>query len=370
MEITNLRASSISTYRDCAWRYYLYFVCWFVSIAGKKADLGSIAHLVLQLLANAKKTGHYKLHDKYTDPDYLLDIVWQRYQKISVHAAEMTPADKKFCRKQVQIILDSKFNPLNLKILRTEHQFEITMLHNGFQYQRPDGSQTNILLRGTMDLVIEQDKDTIEIIDYKTGKRLDWITGETKEYEEFFKELQLRIYNLASSILYKQYKYRMLTIFFTQDGGPFTVTFTEENIYETIDTLRQAFQKIRIDNKYERLIDDNTRRNEQWKCKYVCQFGKIVISYADDDGNVVDAHYKFDKTGSYPDQIVRDGKKYYQVSEVPETLCDRYRRLFNQNSVSQATVKLQAIAIDESLKLSISRRNNYNNPHISKETLK
>ena len=77
MKITSLRASTYNTYNDCPWKFYLQYVVGFPSKAGKKALLGTIVHHVLELLAKAKKTGHYKLCDKYSDPEYLLSICFE-----------------------------------------------------------------------------------------------------------------------------------------------------------------------------------------------------------------------------------------------------------------------------------------------------
>lgn len=66
---------------------------------------------------------------------------------------------------------------------------------------------------------------------HNTGQRKDWskATPTVKEYEDLCKDTQLMFYYYALKKLYPN-KNVLFTIFFTQDGGPFTLCFGDEHI--------------------------------------------------------------------------------------------------------------------------------------------
>lgn len=329
MNIESLRSSAIGSCKDCQWKYYLEYYAGISSIANFKASKGTLAHLVLELLAKSKKTEHYKLKDKYSDYKYLLDICWQRFLKDNSDHYEITDKDYKFCQKSIEAVLNTCYNPLNLKVIKTELQFELDINKKGFKTL----SGKNCLLRGTIDLVTENDSNTIEVIDYKTGKRTDWITGKVKELEDFQKDIQLRIYDLALYTLFPQYKYRMFTIFYTNDGGPFTVSFSDKERQETIDILRKEFNTIKAIDDPKRLIDDQTRRSEFFKCKKVCSYGK------------------------------------YGPEGSTLNFCDLYYSYYKANGLEKTPRVLQSLTIDKKPIPENSKRNDYNRSNIYKSKL-
>lgn len=358
MQVNYLRASTIGTYKDCEWKFYLQYILGFPSKAGKKALLGTIAHHILEIFAKAKASGHTEYNtSKRTDIRYICRICWERYTKENPEF-EYTDEDKIFVYNQVMSVVNSVYDPLKLEILRTEHQFEIDMVWPGFQIEK----DSYMKLRGTIDLITKIDDETIEIVDYKTGQRTDWITGEEKDFYKFIADVQLRFYNLACSKLYEQYKHRLFTIIFTRDGGPFTVTFTEKELYDTIDQIRRIYWEICNNSNPKRLIDE--KWDQIWKCNYVCDFGKMEGIYVSGNGEVITKSYKFDRKGKYPEKIFEDGQVYDLVNI--ERICDKYYKIFRENSAE----KLQQIAIDEALKNKISRRNDYGSSKITKTEIR
>ena len=277
MNIQYLRASSINTYSGCQFQFFLETILEIPSISGKKALLGTIVHHVLELMAKASKsenkTGLRVEHIK------LLDFCWNRYKKENLGKIELNDKkDKKFCLESIEKILCSSYNPLNLKVLATEKQFKIPILSEGFKFDYYDlVKKTNISgnyeMRGTMDLITEVDKDTIELIDWKTGSRKCWNTGVEKDYDYLSsKDIQLRMYDLATSILYPQYKNILLTIHFVNDGGPFTVCFDQDQRKETLEIIRSNFNAIKGNSLPDRIKETNSAN--LWKCRSVCFYGK------------------------------------------------------------------------------------------------
>jgi hypothetical protein len=340
MKINFLRASSINTYHDCQWKFFLEQVCGFESMAGKKATLGTISHHVLEILAKAKKTGHYKLNDKFTDVNYLARICWNHYANTDEGikngiVKDFAGADFKFVLDQVNAVMNSKYNPLLLDILDTEKQFEIEINRPGFEYKYENDFTSKeeegfMKIRGTIDLVTKINDDTIEIIDYKTGERKDWVTGKPKEIEDFFSDMQLKVYDVATRAIYKDYKFRMFTIIFTRNGGPFTVTFDMSDYRQTLNEISKIYRNVLDNYDPVRIIDDPTR-SDRWKCKRVCYFGRNV-----DDNGI--------------------------------SLCEKYYKLYSPKTPKLSTLTLRTEAIEAS-KSSNSRRNDYSHAKIFKGKL-
>lgn len=373
MNITNIRASTANTYQDCPWKYFLLYTIGFKSYPNKKAELGTITHHVLELLAKAKKNGYSKLYESFrTNPEYLLEICWERHTK-QYPEFEYDKKDYEFCHEQVWSILNSYYNPLNLKILRTEHQFQIEANRIGFEYDHNDYITKEhkagyIEFRGTIDLITEVDEDTIEIIDYKTGQRLDWVSGNEKTYDKFLMDLQLRMYDIATSKLYP-HKFRMLTIIFTRDGGPFTVTFDANDYENSIDMIRHVVNQIRNDTSLKRLKD--RKWDQIWKCDYVCQFGLIEHTFVSEDGEFITQKFKriqprYRHKYNYPTEIIENNKKYHRITYEEVRTCDRYYSIIKKSGINEGAKILHQISINETGDQPLSRRNDYENSKISK----
>jgi len=279
MNIKFLRASSINSYRGCEFAFFIEQILELPNKSGKKALLGTIVHHVLELMAKGKRLGHSE--GFIFDYEKLLDICWKRYT-IENPQFEFKNADKKFCLKSVRTVIESQYNPKNLNVLFTEKQFKIPLAGKDFEYNYYDiingtVEKGNYEIRGTIDLITELDDNTIEIIDWKTGSRKCWNTGECKEYEYLkSKDIQLRVYDLACSIIFPQYKNRLLTIDFINDGGPFTVTFSDEDRNETVNIINNIFKSIKWNQLPSRIKD--TDASNRWKCKSVCHFGKTMTN--------------------------------------------------------------------------------------------
>lgn len=374
MNINNLRASTIGTYKDCPFKFFLQYVVGFPSVSGKKANLGTISHYVLETLAKAKKRGRSELYSsKSTNPEWILSKIWPIFTK-DYPDHEYCQEDYDFCLEQVQNVLNSKYNPLKLNVIRTEHQFEIEANIPGFSYDYTDyltqkNKTGNMALRGTIDLITEAAPDTLEVIDYKTGQRSDWITGSPKEWEDFFKDIQLRMYDLATSKLYPQYKYRMLTIIFTRDGGPFSISFEPEDIQDTLDSFRKMYRQILNDSKISRLKDNKDKRDQIWKCDYVCQFGLVNHYFSNPEGDIIKRQFKRISKKSklkrdYPTIITIGEVDYERISFDEETDCDIFYKKLRTKGVHKTYHELHQITIGQTGE--VSRRNDYNNSKISR----
>lgn len=278
-------------------QYFLTYVLGYQSVSGKKAELGTIVHKVMECLAGLKQADQNakprakKL--KITDDalgevsclksklmseeliDELLDASFKFYTGTSVHSWDMS--DKHMCHNLVWKTLkynSGQFDPRTRNILAPEPHFDIPIEEDWakFTYKMPDGREVKgqLAIKGTIDLVTTIDEDTIEVIDWKTGRRLDWATGEEKTYEKLCSDPQLLLYNYAISKLFPQYKQAIMSIFFIKDGGPFSMCFDQKDQEKFLEMLKERFQEIQQNDTPKPISCD---RNN-WKCTKLCHFYK------------------------------------------------------------------------------------------------
>jgi hypothetical protein len=131
---------------------------------------------------------------------------------------------------------------------------------------------TNVPMIGIMDLVVEEDPETVHIIDYKSGS---W----TQNYDECRDDIQVRMYSLASrkefveDVHGKGYNYKnvLLTFdYFTKQ--PVTVAFSAEEDAETENFVYKKIQEIQNTDWITRIVSSNDDFSQRWawKCKYIC----------------------------------------------------------------------------------------------------
>ena len=136
----------------------------------------------------------------------------------------------------------------------------------------PDGTTItgNLAIKGTIDLVTKIDDNIIEVVDWKTGQRKNWATGEVKTYEKLLDDAQLLLYNYAISKLYPDYEQAIMSIFFTRDGGPFSMCFDKSDQNRFLEMLRKRYEEIK-DNIKPRPISSSRR---DFRCQKLCHFYK------------------------------------------------------------------------------------------------
>jgi len=287
MIITYLRSSSYGTHSMCPMQYMFEYVLGIKSKSNKKADKGTICHKVFEILA------HIKLCDQnnqqyYNDTEILgmIDInnydinliiekVYDYYiSKFNHH--EWSVADYNECKKWIFKALnysDGIFDPRNKNIVQPEQHFDIEIKKEWakYSYQTKIGQINGYLaIKGTMDLIARVNDDTLEIIDYKTGKRLDWATGQEKTLAKLHEDPQLMLYYYAIHKLYPDAKYVIVSIYFINDGGMFSVCFDKSHISKIENMLKNKFETIKNTT--------NPELNKSWKCTKLSHFGKNTFN--------------------------------------------------------------------------------------------
>lgn len=294
MIVEYIRSSSYNNWEYCELQYFITYNLGYQSPSGKKAQLGTMIHKVMECLAactkdiqdnpSDKKTSRVITDDalgeiSFTDKKLktkkfvkdLLERSIEWYSSNDHHS--YTPADTKFCQKQIDEALsfnDGQFDPRNRKIVDTEPQFDIPIEEDWAKFKNPDGTEGQLAIKGTIDLVTEIDSDTIEVVDWKTGQRKNWATGEKKTYEKLLEDPQLLLYNYAISKLYPQYKQAIMSIFFTRDGGPFSMCFDESDQKSFLKMLEKRYKDI-SKTKFPRPCSKN---RSSFKCTRLCHFYK------------------------------------------------------------------------------------------------
>jgi len=296
MIVTYIRSSSYGNYEFCQMQYFMTYVLGHRSDSGKKAQQGTACHKVMECLAACKKELQQKPDDKkliivddaigeveftpkklYTKKFVkdLLDRSYEHYTSMDNH--RYYPADFRFCQDQVETAItfnDGQFDPRNRTIVDTEPTFDIPIEQDWakYQYEMPNGEIINgrLAIKGTIDLVTSVADDIIEVIDWKTGQRKNWATGEVKDYNKLQKDPQLLLYNYAISKLYPNYEQAIMSIFFTRDGGPFSMCFDSADQESFLEMLRKRFEEIKANIKPKPISE----KRLDFRCQRLCHFYK------------------------------------------------------------------------------------------------
>jgi hypothetical protein len=286
-----IRSSSYGNWDFCQMQYFITYALGYYAPSGKKAQLGTITHKTLEILANCKKIlqEDSKGFKTYTDDalgdikftknklatnafvDSLIQKSFDHYTGNCIH--DYANADFNFCKTMSYVPLeqyDGFFDPRNRNIIDPEPHFDIPIDEEWAKYTLPDGSVGQLAIKGTIDLVTHLDENTIEVIDWKTGQRKDWATGEVKDLKKLSKDPQLLLYDYAISKLYPQYKHRIMSIFFLRDGGPFSLCFEDKDREMFLNMLRKRYTEI-TNCKSPKPI--STRRTD-FKCTKLCHYYK------------------------------------------------------------------------------------------------
>ena len=301
MIVTYVRSSSYNNYSYCEMQYFITYVLGHQSKSGKKAELGTMAHKVMEVLAGLKKyqqdnsrarilivnddaLGEVKFPKKSLMTtkivDELIAMSIEAYADKSHH--KFYRSDKEDVSNTVWTFLkhsDGMFDPRLRNIHHPEPHFDIPIEEDWAKFEYEINGkmiQGRLAIKGTIDLVTLINDDTIEVIDWKTGRRMDWATGEEKDYKKLENDAQLLLYFYAISKLYPEFPNRIMSIFFYKnkegdvDPAPFSLCFGPEDEKRFLEMLKERVTEIRNNVKPKPV--DSTRTN--FKCKYLCHYHK------------------------------------------------------------------------------------------------
>lgn len=164
---------------------------------------------------------------------------------------------------------NGEFDPRKRNILQPEGDFSIEIDENWAKLE--DGKKVTI--KGTIDLITDIGDDYLEIIDWKTGQRLDWATGKEKDLEYLKKDKQLLLYYYAATKKFPNAKGIFLSIFFIRDGGPFSICFTPKDLPKAVKMLQETYESIKSCTSPKML--DPTQRD--FRCNKLCDYYKTLL---------------------------------------------------------------------------------------------
>ena len=287
-----LRSSSFNDHRMCPQLYYLNYVLGHSGPSGRAATKGTIVHKALEITALCKKAyqenketivdeivGEIETHNYQSE--YLDNIIDQVYDHYTLHAPHIDwkNADRTHCHKWTWKTLaynDRMFDPRNREIIDVEPHFDFAIEEEWAKYDyNINGKRLKgyLHLKGTIDLITKLDDECYEVVDWKTGRRLDWATEEKKTYEKLENDSQLRIYHYALTKLYPNIPSFLVTIGFINDGGFFSLCFTNDDIEDTKLIIKNRFEKIKATTKPELY--------KSWKCTRFCHMGMSTFENTD-----------------------------------------------------------------------------------------
>lgn len=269
-------------------KFFLDYTLAWHSPANIKAEKGTCVHKCLELLGAIKlakqnnidfiedeRLGKYYLSELTID--ICLDLAYSiRDTKLYTWSEQ----DYKDCKSWLNAALtyqDGMLNPLNQKIVCPETFFDFEIQEDWANYKQKLPNQQylegKLRIKGTIDLIVDLGDGVYEMVDYKTGKRMDWNTGEEKTYEKLLDDSQLLMYYMAARHVYPEAKQIIVTIYYINDGGAISMCFEDKDIDRAKEMLKQRFFKIKNDFKPKRIFPD-------WKCTKLCHFGKHDMSGA------------------------------------------------------------------------------------------
>jgi ATP-dependent helicase/DNAse subunit B len=317
IKVSYFRSSSLGNWEFCQQQYFLNYILGLPRTAGQKAEKGTIVHKILEGLAIVKLACQQTSGDKVfikddvfgamtldrkdlmspETVDIFTQIAYEYY--VSKSTFPYVKLDLTHIKKWTNEALtyqNGLYDPRRRRIEHPEKSFNF-MIKKPWAKFNYDGNEGYLGIKGTIDLITRIDDNTLEIIDWKTGQRKNWATGNKKEYEDLCKDDQLMLYYYAARHLFPGQDI-MFTIFFLRDGGPFSICFDEHHLKATEDLLKKKFNDIR-NSKLPKMVSST---QNDFRCTKLCDYYKET--YGDSDKNI--CRFIHDETKKHGVKHVQD----------------------------------------------------------------
>ena len=261
MNITYLRSSSIGSYELCPNSFWIEYCLGHKTPSNSKAAKGSITHKVLEILAMAKlanqnglvnftesESNHTFLAYPNIEINEAMDVAWNYYTQGPESHHKWEKSDYEDCFKWVNMALDfndGMFSPLKRNVFWPEQYFDLEITREDAAYY-VDGVKHYLRIRGTIDLLTKlEDPGIYELIDWKTGQKLNWGTGQRKTYQTLLKDKQLVMYYYALRRILPDAKQIIMTIMYIRDGGPTSMVYNDKSFKDAEQMIVDKFNEIR-----------------------------------------------------------------------------------------------------------------------------
>lgn len=280
------RSSSLGTLEMCEMKYFFQYVLGMKDKTNKKAVLGTIFHRAMQVLADkklAQSNGDEKVvnddirnltFSECDDIELITDLCFNYYKKHE-EDVDLKISDFRTCLDWVHKAIEYKdgiLDPRNQNVYATELFFDIEIKQPWAKYSyNINGNDFSgyLAIKGTIDLIIKEDDAYFQVLDYKSGKRLNWATGKEKTYQDLCSDKQLLLYFYALKNMYPDKDF-YTSIFYINDGGIFDIVFSDSDYVKAEEMLKEKFEYIRSVNLPKQLSSDQS----SWKCTRLCKFAE------------------------------------------------------------------------------------------------
>jgi len=203
-KVIKISATRISSFLECKYKYWCNYVEHLPKVPSPAFRLGIAVHESLELAGKIwVKKGKFTVADKKKIMDKYVEMsIKEGIEDMSIHAT-----GKELVKKRI--------NSFDLgKILGLELQF-------GFRGGEDITTRDGVPLMGAIDKVVEIDRDTLLIVDYKTSK-----TSPTADQMKV--DNQLSIYDLVAHYKWPNYKRIILSLDLLKNEMLYTYRTPEE----------------------------------------------------------------------------------------------------------------------------------------------
>lgn len=305
MIIFKISPSGHVNWKTCQRQYYIGYNLGIRGDSGKAANLGTTTHKVLELLALAKlhhqKTGEDKfvLKDDKIGQYEFNTANWNDIKEIKLGRTLFDIADHEqvddiyslvytyYANKHADQNWDEKdaynvkrwiytalseqkclYDPRQREVIQPEQYLSYTIPEDWARYDFGDGITGNLTLTGIIDLIVKsKDGSCHQVIDWKSGRRVDFATQKPKTAENLHLDTQLMYYYYFISKLYPEFGHTLFTIFYLKDGGPFSPIFEPSDLPRIEDHIKKTFEEIKNCEFPEMIDERQVHRVCQW-CSY------------------------------------------------------------------------------------------------------
>lgn len=311
MKFTHATASRIKTYKQCEFKYFLEYMVEFPLMRQDSiyTGKGSAVHEALEgwtnfmLGVDAENTLVEESYEKTLINYYKKYKTWTLDQRAPEKGGFPHPVEKT-CESCPWATKDNRCEIADMAIDAVpgcprpnfEDDLELTrktldrtdyaplaLDENGKFKRKIIGAEVpfdmvvdGVRVRGVIDLVAELDENTLEIIDYKTGKSMS--------FDKASKDPQVLTYGAVARKLWPQYKYIMVTLHYLRKY-PVSVPLSIEDDVLTIKSLQRAKRRIEENKKPTRVSPSKWGFPCDW-CIGHDNCGKIEKSFR------VDGHFR------------------------------------------------------------------------------
>lgn len=316
MICTYLRSSLLNSFALCENRAFIEYCIGIKQPPNKAALQGTCLHAVCEALA-LEKLAEQNGQNVFSQ-EQLGESIVGSYDSFSYLKRIYLVLDKenpnifddnsfRECEKLVEKMESyngGMMNPKNADIFGAETpvNIEIAKPWALYDFDTPTEKLKGYLtLKGTIDLIVKHDEDTIEIVDYKSGSKTDWATGKTKDEQYLYNDTQIRLYHYAVCTMFPLIKNVIFSLYFVKFNEVFTIALDRKHLPET---------ELMLQRKYKKIVEcSKPTLSLGFKCRF-CPFDKSI----EPDGKTTCVSFRDKIIVDGMSKVMEDNANYYTLT--------------------------------------------------------